>query len=207
VIEHQNRSTHYVVGVSWPKPRLGDPDQIPLLIADQLLLGRGGSTEDPTRSDSSAIAIRLARMLGGSSFSDGRAGKWAAPDLVDTDLGVYAILFNTDRSLTVRQVRENVARGLKDIRKNAMTDEDIELARESLASFYERWFFEPTYRVLADHLMAYAATGRNPEDIKSIPSRIRQVKPSAVRDAFNRSFLKTRSNIVILPPEQITRKQ
>jgi predicted Zn-dependent peptidase len=82
-----------------------------------------------------------------------------------------------------------------------MSDEVINAAKENLASFYERWFFEPTYRVLADHLMAFATTGRDPNDVKLIPSMIRQVKPSAVRAAMKRYFIDAPSNVVILPPE------
>ena len=199
VIEGQNRSAHNVVGVSWMKPPLGHADQLALLIADQLMLGRGDSVADPVRSDSSAIAIRLARSLGGSSFWDGRAGKWGAIDLVDTGPGVQAVVFNTDQTLTLAQVRDSVTAALRDIRSNAMTDAEIEQARERLASFYERWFFEPMYRTLSDHLMAYAATGRDPRLVKEIPAQIRRVQPSAVRAAFDRYLLGVRANIVILP--------
>ena len=202
VVDHQNRSGHYVVGIAWAKPQLGDHDEFALLIANQLILGRGISIEDPSRSDSSPVAVRLARSVGGSSFWDGRAGKWGAPDLIDAGPGVNAILFNTDRNLTVQQVRDFVAMALRDIRANAMSDKEIDEAKENLASFYERWFFEPTYRVLADHLMAYAASGRHPEEVKRIPSQIRRVRPADVRAAFNRYYLKAPSNVAILPPDR-----
>jgi len=199
VIEGQNKTGMHVVGIGWEKPRLGDDDQIPLLIADQLLLGRGASVEDPSRSDSSPVAMRLTRSLGGSAFWDGRAGKWQAPDIVDTGEGIYAIVFKTDRSLTARDVRDSVNAALRDIRRNEMSDKAIDTAKERLASFYEQWFFEPTYRILGDHLMAYAVTGRDPDRVKQIPNEIRRVKPLQVRRAFDRYLLKAKSNVVILP--------
>jgi predicted Zn-dependent peptidase len=202
VVERQNRTRQHIVAIAWAKPPLGHPDQLPLLIADQLLLGRGSAVDDPVRSDSSAIAIRLARALGGSGFWDGRAGRWGAPDLIDTGPGVHAIVFKTDRKLTVDQVRDSVTGALRDVAKNSMSDAEIEIAKENLASFYERWLFEPLYRVLSDHLMAYVATGRDPNLVKQIPSQIRRIRPSAVRDAHDRYFVKGPSNVVILPPEQ-----
>ncbi len=200
VIDHQNKTSHYAVAIGWAKPPLGDQDQLALLVANQILLGRGDSVADPSRSDSSAAAVRLARSVGGSAFWDGRAGKWGAPDLIDTGPGINAIVFSTDRNLTVQQVRDSTSVALRDIRMNAMSDKDIDVAKKSLASFYERWFFEPTYRVLADHLMAYVATGRNPQEVKLIPSQVRRVKPAAVRAAFEKYFLKAESNVVVLPP-------
>jgi hypothetical protein len=101
--------------------------------------------------------------------------------------------------LTASDVRDSVNAALRDIRRNAMSDEAIDTAKESLASFYEQWFFEPTYRILGDHLMAYAATGRDPNRVKLIPHEIRRVKPSEVRRAFDRYLLKAKSNVVILP--------
>lgn len=201
VIEHQNRTKRYVVAVGWAKPALGDRDQFALLVADELLLGHGDSVEDPTRNQSSPAAIRLARSLGGSSFWDGRAGSWGAPDLVDTGPGLNAIVFSTDGDLTTSQVRDSVTNMLRDIRRSGMSDESINSVKESLASFYERWFFEPTYRILADHLMAYAVSGRDPNEVKLIPSRIRELKPAAVRSAFDRYFINAPLNVVILPPE------
>jgi predicted Zn-dependent peptidase len=199
VIENQNRTGHNIVGIAWVKPPLGDKEQLPLLIADQLMLGRDTSISDPARSETSPIAIRLAPSLGGSSFWDGRAGSWAAPDLVDTGPGIQAIVFQTDRNLTIQEIRDSVTAALRDVRSNAMSDADIEAARSSLAAFYERWFFEPTYRVLADHLMAYASTGRDPALVKQIPSQIRRVKASDVRKAFDTRLLSSPFNIVILP--------
>jgi predicted Zn-dependent peptidase len=201
IIEHQNRTGHYVVAIGWSKPKLGDPDQLAELVADELLLGHGPGVADPARSDSSAAALRLAQSLGGSAFWDGRAGTWAAPDLVDTGPNIHAIVFTTDRNLTAKDVRDSVSNALRDIQRNGASDEAINAVKENLASFYERWFFEPTYRVLADHLMAFAATGRDPNDVKLIPSMIRQVKPSEVRAALKRYFVDAPSNVVILPPE------
>jgi len=200
VITGQNRSNQTVVAVGWGKPALGHPDQIPVLIADQLLLGRGDDVEDPVRSSESPLALRLAKSLGGSGFGDGRSSKWQAPEIVDTGLSIHAVVFATTRTVTVDEVRDSVIAALRDIRQNAMNDASVGAAKESLASFYERWFFEPTYRILGDHLMAYAVTGRDPDKIKLIPSQIRRVRAQAVRDAFDRYFLRAPANIVILPP-------
>jgi hypothetical protein len=81
-----------------------------------------------------------------------------------------------------------------------MSDEQIAHARERLASYYERWFFEAKYRVLSDHLMAYAATGRDPARVRNIPDEIRRVQPAAVRSALARCLIDAPSNVVILPP-------
>lgn len=205
VVKDQNRSAHHVIGVGWPKPPLGHTDQLPLLIADQLLLGRGDAIDDPVRSDASPVAARLARTLGGSKFWDGRAGTWGAPDLVDTGPGIWAIIFNTDSTLTIDEVRLRVTAALREVRQEAMSDTEIERARQSLASFYERWFFEPTYRVLSDHLMAYASTGRDPAQVKNIPAQIRRVPAAAVRAAFDRYLLQVQPNVVILPASTPTR--
>jgi predicted Zn-dependent peptidase len=198
VILGQNRSAQTVVAIGWEKPPLGHPDQIPVLIADQLLLGRD-SVDDPVRSNDSPLAVRLAKSLGGSGIGDGRSSKWQAPELVDTGPSIHAVVFATNRSVTVDEVRESVMAALRDIRQNAMSDAAVDAARENLASFYERWFFEPTYRILGDHLMAYAVTGRDPDKVKLIPSQIRRVRASTVRDAFDRYFLGAPVNIVILP--------
>ena len=80
-----------------------------------------------------------------------------------------------------------------------MSDADIESAKETLAEFYERWFFEPTYRILSDHLMAYVTSGCDPEEVKQIPDRIRRVRPDAVRSAFERYFLGVQPLLIILP--------
>lgn len=207
VIPDQNKTGHYLVAIGWRKPSLGGRDQLALAVADQLLLGRDTSVSDPARSDSSALAVRLAKSLGGSSFWDGRAGTWGAPDLVDIGPGIEAIVFMTDRKLTVGEVRDNVSAALRDIRRNAMSDAEVNAAREGLASFHERWFFEPNYRVLSEHLMAYAATGRNPEKVKELPSQIRRVRASDVRAALDRYLIGAESDVVILPPagEQVTR--
>ena len=199
VVESQNRGNHHVVGVGWPKPELGHPDLLPLLVADQLLLGRGESVEDPARSDASPVGVRLARALGGSAFSDARGGKWGPVPLIDTGPGLLTIIFNTDRNVTVDQVRDSVMTTLREIRRDSMSDAEIEMAKESFASFYERWFFEPTYRILSDHLMAYAVLGRNPERIKDIPAQIRAVRPAAVREVFDRYLVRIQPNVVILP--------
>jgi predicted Zn-dependent peptidase len=198
VILGQNRSAQTVVAIGWEKPPLGHPDQIPVLIADQLLLGRD-SVDDPVRSNDSPLAVRLAKSLGGSGIGDGRSSKWQAPEIVDTGPSIHAVVFATNRSVTVDEVRESVMAALRDIRQNAMSDAAVDAARENLASFYERWFFEPTYRILGDHLMAYAVTGRDPDKVKLIPSQIRRVRASTVRDAFDRYFLGAPVNIVILP--------
>ena len=200
VINGQNRSAHSVVAAGWEKPPLGNEDQLALLVVDQILLGRGGSPDDPARSDSSALAVRLARSLGGSGFWDGRAGKWQAPELVDTGPSIHAVVFSTDSNFTVQKVRDSMSAALSDIMQKGMSDTEIERARESLASFYERWLFEPTYRILGDHLMAYAVTGRDPAQVRSIPSEIRAVKSSAVRRAFDRYFLNAPFSVVVLPP-------
>jgi len=200
VIPDQNKTGHYLVAIGWRKPALGHRDQLPLAVADQLLLGRDTSVSDPSRSDSSAIAVRLARSLGGSSFWDGRAGSWGAPDLVDTGPGIEAIVFMTDRKLTVGEVRDSVNAALRDIRRNSMRDTDIDEAKEGLASFHERWFFEPNYRILSEHLMAYSATGRDPEQVKQLPAQIRMVRNSDVRSAIDRYLINAQSNVVILPP-------
>jgi predicted Zn-dependent peptidase len=200
VIPDQNKTGHYVVAIGWAKPSLGHRDQLSLAVANQLLLGRDTSVADPSRSDSSAIALRLARSLGGASFWDGRAGSWGAPDLVDVGPGIEAIVFTTDRKITVDEVRDSVNAALKDIRNSAMTDADIRAARESLASFHERWFFEPYYRIISDYLMAYGVAGRDPRDVKKLPDEIRNVAPSQVRSAFDRYLLHAPSDIVILPP-------
>jgi predicted Zn-dependent peptidase len=199
LVKDQNHTTHNIIGVAWPKPSLGDPDQLPLLIADQLMLGRGEAIDDPVRSEQAPMSIQLAKSLGGFAFWDGRSGKWGAPDIVDTGPSVMAIVFNTDSVLTIERVRTSVTDALRNVRRDAMSGADIERARESLASFYERWFFEPTYRILADHLVAYAATGRDPEEVKMIPSQIRRVRSSAVRAAFDRYLLKVQPDVVILP--------
>jgi predicted Zn-dependent peptidase len=200
VITGQNRSNQTIVAVGWEKPALGQTDQIPVLIADQLLLGRGSDVDDPVRSNDSPLAVRLARSLGGSAFGDGRSSKWQAPEIIDTGPSIHAVVFATDRIVTVEEVRDSVIAALRDIKQNAMNDAMIGAAKESLASFYERWFFEPTYRILGDHLMAYVATGRDPNNVKLIPTQIRRVRAGAVRDAFDRYFLQAPANIVILPP-------
>jgi len=200
VIPDQNKTGHYLVAIGWRKPPLGHRDQLPLAVADQLLLGRDTSVSDPSRSDSSAIAKRLAKSLGGSSFWDGRAGTWGAPDLVDVGPGIEAIVFMTDRKLTVGEVRDSVNAALRDIRRNAMSDAEVNAAKEGLASFHERWFFEPNYRILSEHLMAYAATGRNPEQVKELPSQILRVRASDVRSALDRYLINAESDVVILPP-------
>lgn len=199
VVEGQNRGAHHVVGVGWAKPPLGHRDLLPLLVADQLLLGRAESVKDPARSDASPVGVRLARAVGGSAFSDARGGKWGPVSLIDTGPGLLAIIFNTDRTVTVEQVRDSVTTTLREIRCDAMSDAEIEMAKESFASFYERWFFEPTYRILSDHLMAYAVAGRNPERIKDIPAQIRAVRPAAVREVFDRYLVRVQPNVVILP--------
>jgi hypothetical protein len=170
-----------------------------LLVADELLLGRGQAVDDPVRSDSSPIAVRLAHRLGGNAFWDGRAGMWAAPEVVDTGPGLHAIIFNTQQNLTPDQVREGVSAALREIRGNAMSDAEIVSAREALARFYQRWFFEPTYRIFSDHLMGYLATGRDPELVKRIPDQIRRVQPEAVRSAVDRYLLRVEPLVVILP--------
>jgi predicted Zn-dependent peptidase len=81
-----------------------------------------------------------------------------------------------------------------------MTDAEIRAAREGLASFHERWFFEPNYRIVSDYMVAYAATGRDPRDVKKLPSEIRAVSPSDVRSAFDRYLLQAKTDVVILPP-------
>ena len=199
VVKEQNRSPHNVIAIAWPKPPFGDADQIPLLIANELMLGRGESVDDPARNNESPIAIQLRKAFSGLDFSDGRASRWQAPDLVDTGPGLQAVVFSTDSSLTPNQVRKTIKASIREIRTNSMSDADIARARESLASFYDRWFFEPTYRILADHLMAYAATGRNPQDVRNIPSTIRGTSPAAVRKAFDRYVLSVEPDIVIQP--------
>jgi predicted Zn-dependent peptidase len=199
IVDGQNRSPHNLIAIAWPKPALGNSDQIPALVANQLMLGRGESVEDPSRSQDSPIAVILERTLAGSDFWDGRASSWGAPDLVDTGPGVQALVFNTDSSLTPGQVRSNIKDAIHEIRSTSLSDSDIERAKESLASYYERWFFEPTYRVLADHLMAFAGTGREPNEVKNIPALIRAAKASDVRKAFDRYLLKVEPDIVILP--------
>ena len=205
VVDGQNKSAHHVVGVAWPKPSFGHRDQLPMLIVDQLLLGRGDSVADPVRSQASPIAVRLAKSLGGSKFWDGRAGRWQAPDMVDTGPQLMAILFNTDSSLTTTQVRSAVTTALREVRRAEMSDAEIEKARESLASFYERWYFEPTYRIVSDHLMVYAVTGRDPRDVLKIPAEIRQVRPADVRKAFDRYLTKATPNVVILPSDSLAK--
>ncbi|MFL5638948.1 MAG: M16 family metallopeptidase [Gemmatimonadaceae bacterium] len=200
IVPNQNRTTQTIVGIAWQKPPLGDGDQLPLMIADEILLGRTGPVNDPGRSDSTALALRLARSLGGSGFWDGRAGMWGTPDMVDIGPGIYAIVFKTDRKLTPAEVRDSVTAALRDVRLNGMSDKQVDAARDNLAAYYERWMFEPTYRVLSDHLMAYAATGRNPADVKNIPADIRRVRPASVRRALERYLIDAPSNVVILPP-------
>jgi hypothetical protein len=53
-------------------------------------------------------------------------------------------------------------------------------------------------RVLADHLTAYVASGRDPEQVKNIPAQIRGVRPAAVRDAFDRYLMRVPANVVIV---------
>lgn len=202
VITNQNTSAHNLVGASWPKPELGTKDQLPLLVADQLLLGRSDPVDEPSRSQTSPLALRLASSLGGTDFFDGRIGKWQAPDMVDTGPGIMAVVFNTQSMVTPDSVRRALRAAMLDVRRN-MTSDDINAAKESLAGFYERWFFEPTYRILSDHLMAYAVLGRNPSDVKKIPAQIRSVRPSDVRKVFDRYLLGASPNVVILPSDSL----
>ncbi|MFL5488988.1 MAG: insulinase family protein, partial [Gemmatimonadaceae bacterium] len=200
VVENQNRTPQYLVAIAWQKPPLGHRDQLPLMVLDKILLGQSGTLEDPARNDSASLSLRLARSLGGSAFWDGRAGQWGAPNMVDIGAGIYAIVFKTDRRVTAEEVRDSVVAALRDVRRTQLSEEQVAEARDSLAAYYERWMFEPTYRILSDHLMAYAATGRDPANVRNIPAEIRRVRPEAVRSALERYLIDAPSNVVILPP-------
>lgn len=122
------------------------------------------------------------------------------PPLADRDPAIQSILFSSDRAQNPKQVRTALADALVRIRRESMTDSDIVAARDHLADFHERWFFEPTYRVFSDHLAAYAFSGHEFESVKDIPRQIRAVEPAPVRRAFDRYFMRANPSIIVLPP-------
>ena len=203
VIRSQNLGTATVAGLAWPQPSAGSRDFLAFLIADQLMLG--GRT-DPTkvqRSDASPLATRLNASLGATGVEDARDPMWGAPPMADLDPSLYVVQFSSQRNLEPKQVRAAASSALRQIRRTGLSDARIEEAREALAKFYEAWLLEPTYRILADHLAAFAFDGRNPEEVKRIPAMIRGIAPDAVRRAFDRHLLRSEPLVVVLPPAAV----
>ncbi|HEX9931340.1 MAG TPA: insulinase family protein [Allosphingosinicella sp.] len=199
LVEGQNTAAQTVAGLAWPRPALGARDLLPFLVADQLLLGGRTSGADPKRSDASPLGAALGAGIGASNLWDRQDG-WAAPPMVDTGPGLYTVLFNSSRSLTPEETAAAARAALRRIEAAGLGDGAIETAKAQLASYYETWLLEPNARVIADHMVALAATGRDPAAVLGIPDAIRAVRPAAVRAAFRRHLLNVDPIAVVLPP-------
>jgi predicted Zn-dependent peptidase len=199
VLPGENPGERHLVGLAWPKPRFGARDQLPLLVVDHLLLGGWGDPSAPTRSATSPLALQFKRLLGAEDVHDGRTDRWTAPALVDTGEGINAVVFGTARPSDPAAIRAAAGAALSEIGRTGMTDRDIGRAKTELASFYEQWLLEPTYRILGDHLMVYLATGRDPRQALRLPQEIRRLQPSAIRAAFERYYRRVSPNVVVLP--------
>lgn len=198
VVSNQNKGDHTIVGIGWPKPRTGARDQVALLVADQLLLGGRDDPRNPKRSDASPLGRRLSERLRASALWD-RVDNWATPPLAETGPALQAIIFNTDMNPAPSEVDQTLRQALSEIRRTEMSDAAIEAAKEKLARFYEGWLFEPDYRILGDHLIAYYASGLDPRGVTDIPTAIRQVRAGAVRAALDRHLREVRPLVVVLP--------
>ncbi|HEY0113405.1 MAG TPA: insulinase family protein [Allosphingosinicella sp.] len=198
VLPDQNRGESNIVGLGWPKPALGERDQLPLLVADQILLGGRDDPATLRRSDDSPFGRRLGQRLGAEALWD-RIDSLATPPLADIGTALQVVLFNSKRDTRPDEVRREVRASLAEIRAEELSDTAIEAAKAKLAAFYEAWLLEPRHRTLGEHLMAYYATGRSPEQVKDIPDRIRKVRPADVRAAFQRRLQAVEPLVVILP--------
>lgn len=198
-VASQNSGAQTAAGLAWPRPALGDPDLLPFLVADQLLLGGRSSGADPKRSDLSPLGAQLARSIGASELWD-RQDEWSAPPMADTGPGLYTILFRSSRAVTPDEAAAAARAALREIAAAGLGDAAIETAKRQLAAFYEAWLLEPNGRIIADHMVAFAAAGRDPATLLGIPEAIRAVRPAAVRAAFRRNLLQVDPLAVVLPP-------
>jgi len=198
-VENQNTSSRTAAGLAWPRPALGDRDLLPFLVADQMLLGGRSNGADQKRSDSSPLGADLARRLGASNLWD-RQDEWSAPPMADTGPALYTVLFRSSRTLTPDEAAAAARAALREIASRGLTDAAIETAKAQLAAFYEALLMEPNGRMIADHMVAFAAAGRDPATVLGIPAAIRAVRPAAVRGAFRRYLSQVDPIAVVLPP-------
>jgi predicted Zn-dependent peptidase len=146
------------------------------------------------------MGTELKASLAGQDIWDGRQATWGAPPLSENGPSIYVVTFMTDRLLVPGDVGQAMAKAFRHIRAAALSDAAIRDAREKLAAFYETWMFEPTYRILADHLAASTFAGRDPAEVKNITARLRAVKANDVRRVFDKYLLRPRPLLIVLPP-------
>lgn len=205
-IQGQNTGETVVAGLAWPQPPVATDEHLALLIADQLLLGGREDPADVVRSDAAPLPKLLKESLGAWNFQDGRDAHWGAPPIADLNPSLYIVQFRSPRRLSAPDVRQASEAALREIRRTALTDRSIVEARRQLADFYERWLLEPTNRILADHLAAYAMLGRQPAQVKNIARRIRKIELADVRAAVDRYLMKVSPLVIVMPPMQTSGK-
>jgi predicted Zn-dependent peptidase len=199
-IPGENQGSDPLMGLAWPQPPAHSDDLFAWIVADQLLLGGRTDPSRVTRAEDSPLAALLTKQLGARRVSDYRDAVWGNPPLLEGDRALHMLLFSMSRSPEPEEVRRGVLAAIGQVKRDHMSDAEIVAAREHLASFYERWFFEPNYRILSDHLAFYAMTGADPRSALAIPSRIRAVRPEEVRRAVERYLLRVAPVTVVLPP-------
>ena len=177
-------------------------DDPAFLIADQLLMGGRDIVEgEPSiaRSDKSPLGKALGSLLGATELWDGKEQRWGVPAAAERDPSIYAILFSLPAAMEPYKVRTAVLAALKDIHRTT-TVADLRAAKEKIADFYEAWLLEGDYRILGDHLAAFALDGGKPEEVKSLPQRIRATPIGEVRRMLDRVYRRQKPIVVVTTP-------
>lgn len=198
----QNAPGVFSAAVGFPPADPASDAHLAFMVLDQLLMG-GRTVEDgepqPQRAESSPLAARLGARIGATSVYDGKDTGWGVPSLAEGVPSLYAITFQIPQPYTPDDVRRQVLGALADIRRSAMSDQDVVDARNRLADFYDAWLRTPDGRVLADHL-ASLPPGSAPESLNSLVDRIRAVTPDDARSQMDRLLARTDAAVVVLTP-------
>lgn len=199
----QNNSAISAAGIGFHQPPHNSKDYPAFLVADQLLMGGReieGDVALITRSDQSSLGTRLASALGASGFWDGKEQRWGVPVAAERDPSIYAILFSLPLNADFLKVRAAITKALKNIRREEMSSRQIIAARDKLAAFYDMWLLESDYRILGDHLAAFAIDGADPSAVKNLPQRIRATSTREVQRMFDQVLLGQQPWIAVMKP-------
>jgi predicted Zn-dependent peptidase len=201
VIARNDASDDYVAALGF-QPRRNGRDALTLLVLDQLLLADPAGKPDAegvAHSDLSPFAIRLAARTGSSQVSDAKDSRWGAPLFADGDPAFYSIVFHLPAAVAPGTISSAVTATLRDIRRNGASDAAIGAAKQRLAAYYPRWFLEPDFRIVSDHLAALEMSGQDPATLNDLPRGIAAVDPNMVRRMLDRMIAAPRLLVVVTP--------
>ncbi len=203
LVLRQNLPEAFSVAIGFPRPTFASGDLIAFMVLDQLLLGGRDPFSSPpniARSDGSPLASRLGGSLQGSGFWDGKERRWGVPLFAEGDPSLYTIVFSSRVALSPDEVLKALRRSLLDVRRQSMSDAEIEAAKRHFATFYRAWLLEPDLRIVSDHLAALALLGNDPAELNGLLDRIMAVEPDEVRGVMDEHLISATPLVAILVP-------